>query len=199
MSKRMDASAWRNYIKVVFVIGFLAGSLALSMYMFSPIIGLVMWSPIFGFIANRWVIIGASRFLAWRKAHVLGPLNGRYYAFDGMPVTVDWNGHSIRVLADDVFRILDFKADDALRRKVAFSWLVLASISMTGLASGAEQSSLANTDIRVILFASTPKEAAMKARAASEAKPIVGKLCHGGNIVSRSSFQWRIHCSFASR
>ena len=40
---------------------------------------------------SRWIISGACQLLAWNKAHVLGPLNGRHYAFDGIPVTIEWN------------------------------------------------------------------------------------------------------------
>ncbi|MBI3523859.1 MAG: hypothetical protein HY066_04920 [Betaproteobacteria bacterium] len=90
---------------------------------YSALFGLLLWSRLFAWFASRWLVHGVDSYVRWISYMALAPLNGNYYAFDGLRVRIECDESGrCRVLADDVFRVMCQPMDSIARQKLAIRY-----------------------------------------------------------------------------
>lgn len=93
--------------------------LALAMFFFGPLIGLVFWSPVLGFAASYLLVVRGVIRLNWLRRWVWRHEHGNFHAFDDMAVCIEWRDEAPQVLAADLFRRLAWQPDATFHRRLS--------------------------------------------------------------------------------
>jgi hypothetical protein len=98
-------------------LAFYAGAYALCRFAYGPVLGFVVSSPILGVYASLLILHRGGAAVRWARWMALRKIDGAHYAFQDLPVRVQWHDGQCWVRARDAFRVMGENPDEhALRR-----------------------------------------------------------------------------------